>query len=121
MRLLPSVVTNNDTKTKVASQQLRFKLAQLIVTSESMLAFATAQDWQKVEELEFSRRREISEINEFDYEVQLASDISEAYETLLEINDQISSLVASGKSQIYKDFNAGQQVVSGIKHYSNIY
>ena len=120
LRLITSRQPDKDASKRVAGKQLRFKLAQLISTSEKMLACASEQCWDEVEDLEFSRRQELQAIEGLENDDQVAPEIAEAYETLLKINDQITFLVESGKSELYQNFRSGRKAARVAKFYESV-
>ena len=121
LRLINSGPPDNDARKRVVGKQLRFKLAQLISTSEKMLECATEKCWEQVEDLEVIRRQEWHAIDGLENEGQVSPEISDAYETLLKINDQITFLVESGKSELYQNFRSGRKAASVAKYYESVW
>lgn len=79
--------------------QKRFQLAKLLRCTEAILVCAQKGDWESVEEMENSRKKEIAACfsNPSHEETPL---IAEALATLIFLNEQITKLVKQAKADL---------------------
>lgn len=104
----------------VASKQLRFRFAELVSTSEKMLELATEHSWEKLEELERFRQKKLQALGNYEHVRLDSPEITEAYQTLLQINDQIAALVMTGKRDLAEKFRSDKKADSAMKLYKSI-
>lgn len=98
------------------ARQQRFLLAGILRTTEKMLAHAQSGEWQRVEELEQSRRQELERFNIGSGQSH-SEDIIEAYASLLFINKQILKLVEAEKQALMVEYRSKKDKNNKIEYY----
>lgn len=99
-------------------RQKRFQLAKLLRCTEDMLHCAQSGDWEAVEVMENSRKKELAACF-LDRGYDDSSLIAEALATLIYLNEQITSLVKQAKSEVIEQQINLQDGKSAARNYQN--
>lgn len=105
LQLIPKEAPDLAEQMEDQLSQKRFQLARLLRCTEEILICAQKGDWESVEELENSRKKEIAAcFSEQRHEETPL--IAEALATLIYLNEQITDLVIQAKSDLLNERQA---------------
>lgn len=118
LRLVSKGIPDNSTEREYRLSRKRFQLAKLLRCTEEMLKSAQKGDWESVEELENSRKTEITACfsDQNEHEIPL---IAEALATLIHLNTQIKALVKQAKDEVLERQQTLRNSRSAVRSYQN--
>lgn len=120
LELVSKKILDSESLLEDELSQKRFQLAQLLRSTEEMLSAAQHGDWDNVEAIDKSRRRDIVTCFSKE-EAQGAPLIKEALSTLIFLNKQITVLVSQAKDDLQskkKLMNVNKSAVGSYQLYS---
>jgi len=103
---------------EIQHSQKRFQLAKLLHCTEAMLMCAQKGDWESVEEMENSRKAEITACFS-DQNHEETPLCAEALATLIYLNEQIATLVQRAKQELMSARQNLQNGRSAVRIYQN--
>lgn len=94
----------------------RFQLARVLKVTSQMLQHARAADWPQVEELEALRRLELDSCLAMPDSAP-SPEVAEALVTLLELNNQLVSIVTHARGKMTEEQGAHRTTVTAVRAY----
>lgn len=116
LKLVPKVDFENHSRKGSKESQQRFHLAKLLRVTEEMLVCAQEGEWEVVESMETSRKKELTacfnNIHEEDSTL-----IKEAIATLMHLNEKIADLIRAAKAEIIASQKQTQSTKAAVINY----
>jgi len=96
------------------------RLADVLSATRSMLAHATAGEWEEVTELEKARREDLALCFSDPVASQHSELVSEALAVMLHLNEELMELLASARDAVLEQGAAQARTRSAVDRYQDV-